>query len=580
MNRLKNLFLMLALLLLGFTTAHAGVSFTISVGSGGYYQPVGDYDYLPYGYQTQTGQLPPRINFYDMMGQYGAWVSVDPFGQVWKPYASNDWRPYTYGHWISTQQYGQMWEGYEPWAWAGYHYGNWIFTPNYGWVWIPGYDWHSGRVTWARSYGSIGWMPSPPAGYDYSRGYLSNVGPDNQFGYSDSDFGNDYGYGNFNQGGPYNDPRYRNMYYNPGYNNVVVNLWIFVDNAHYGYDNYADYSLGSDYTRHVFDQRMVRISNQQVDRSVLERIVGQKLQDTAVEVKELQTNKRTIKVVVPTGTQDVDRIRKNSTVVVRNIIAPGFASKQKSFKGQDSKNQAAIGKLFHQEYVSPKIENLTSEQIANQARDASLNREKNRVKRDQVEKDKIDKVQKESKVREIQNQPGEPQKSQQDTQSELQKSNQKQKDAQNQKEQEARMKGEEARQQQLDVQKQKDHDAANQAGKQQQHDAQVQNEIRIQKEQAAQQQRDLAKQADIEQEARLQREATKQKHQDELDAAQNADHGNDTVEGTQTQESDQLDSQKKSDQASPQDSKDKKTKSKHKSKDKKPEDQPPTKEGL
>lgn len=389
-----------ALLLLGFATVQAGVSFTISLGSGDYYQPVGDYDYLPYAYQTDPGYAPPRINFYDMMSQYGFWVSVAPFGQVWKPYASNDWRPYTYGHWISTQQYGQMWEGYEPWAWAGYHYGNWIYARNYGWVWIPGYDWHPGRVTWARSYDSIGWMPSPPDGYDYSRGYLSNVGPTNQFGYNDNDFGTDYGAGNFGYGGPYYDPRFRDMYYNPSYNNISFNLWIFINNGQYGRDNYADYALGSDYTRYVFDRRLVRISNRQIDRAVMERIVGQTIRETPVQVRQLQTDKRSIRVVVPAGTEDANRIRTHSRVVVRDIIAPGFAEKQKGFKGQDSRNKEAVTRIFQQENVPPKTETLSTEQIMKQAREASQNRQLSRKKIEQTEKEKLIRIEKEGKVQE------------------------------------------------------------------------------------------------------------------------------------------------------------------------------------
>lgn len=516
MSTVKNIVLILALLLLGFATAQAGVTFSLNLGSGDYYQPVGDYDYLPYAYQTDPGYAAPRVNFYDMMSQYGVWVSVAPFGQVWKPYASNDWRPYTYGHWVSTQQYGQMWEGYEPWAWAGYHYGNWIYDRNYGWVWIPGYDWHPGRVTWARSYGSIGWMPTPPSGYDYSRGYLSNVGPDNQFGYNDNNFGGDYGYGNYNQGGPYNDPRYRDMYYNPGYNNVVINLWIFVDNAHYGYDNYADYSLGSGYTRQVFDQRMVRISNRQIDRSSLQRIVGQNIRETQVVVRELQTNKQAIRVVVPTGSDDVDRIRKNSKTVVRDIIAPGFAEKQKPFKGQDSRNKEAVAKIFHQENVAPKVETLTSEQIAKQASEASRNREQNRIKREQAEKGKLDQIQKESKAQGATNEPGQGQKAKPGVNPEVQKENQKQK------QHDAQVQSDAAKQKQLDAQKQKQHDA------------------------------------------QAQSDAAKQKQLEDVNAAQKPAHGKDAVEPAQTQT-----------QASPQDSKDKKSKSKAKPKPKPPEDQKP-----
>jgi len=327
-------------------------------------------------------------------------VSVSPFGQVWKPYASQDWRPYTNGHWISNQQYGQMWEGYEPWAWAGYHYGNWIYTRNYGWVWIPGNEWHSGRVSWARSHDSLGWMPSPPNGYDYSRGYLSNVGSYNQFAYNDNDFGVQFGIGNFGYGGPYYDPRYRNMYYNPSYNNISFNLWIFINNAHYGYDNYAYYSLGPDYTRYVFDRRLVRITNRQIDRAILERLVGQRIRETQVEVRQLQTDKQTIRVIVPTGSNTLETVRKNSKEVVREIIAPGFAEKQKAFKGQNSKNKEVVTRIFHQENVAPKVETLSSEQIINQAREASQKREQNRKKIEQAEKEKLERIEKEGKIKE------------------------------------------------------------------------------------------------------------------------------------------------------------------------------------
>jgi Family of unknown function (DUF6600) len=335
-----------------------------------------------------------------MMSQYGIWVTVAPFGRVWKPYASNDWRPYSYGHWIYTQQYGQMWEGYEPWAWAGYHYGNWIFDRNYGWVWIPGYDWHPGRVTWARSYGSIGWMPAPPMGYDYSRGYLSNVGPDNQFAYNDDDFGVEYGVGDFRYSGPYYNPRYRDMYYNPSYNQININLWVFIDNDHYGYDNYADYYLGRDYTRRAFERRMVRISNRPIDRPVLERLIGRRLNDTQVQIRQFQTDKQTIRVVVPIGSNDIERMRKNSRVVVRDIIAPGFAEKHQQFKGQNSRNKEVVSRIFHQENVKPRIETLTTEQINNQAGKARQNRELIRKKIEQVQQEKLIRIEKEGKVQE------------------------------------------------------------------------------------------------------------------------------------------------------------------------------------
>ena len=153
--------LLVAFLLLG-VMAFAKISFRITIGSGDYYHPVGDYDYLPYAFPMKPELPAPRIDFHDLMGQYGTWVTVEPFGEAWKPYAAAEWRPYTFGHWLKTEEYGPMWEGYEPWAWVGYHYGNWILDRGYGWVWLPGYEWHPGRVTWARSFDAIGWVPTPP----------------------------------------------------------------------------------------------------------------------------------------------------------------------------------------------------------------------------------------------------------------------------------------------------------------------------------------------------------------------------------------------------------------------------------
>ena len=544
MSKLRNITLILALLLLGFTTVNAGVAFSVGLGSNDYYQPVGDYDYLPYAYQTNQGYASPRINFHDMMGQYGFWVSVAPFGQVWRPYASSDWRPYTYGHWISTQQHGQMWEGYEPWAWAGYHYGNWIYARNYGWVWIPGYDWHPGRVTYARSYDSIGWMPSPPNGYDYSRGYLSNVGPTNQFAYNDNDFGMEFGNGNFGYGGPYYDSRYRNMYYNPSYNNINFNLWIFINNAHYGYDNYANYSLGQDYTRYVFDRRLVRITNRPIDRSILERIVKQKIRETPVEVRELKTDKRTIKVVVPTGSDDVNRIRKHSKEVVRDIIAPGFAENKKSFKGQNSKNKEVVTRIFHQENVQPKVETRSSEQIINQAREAKQNREQSRVKREQAEKVKLERIEKEGKLQE-------PKKGNTTGTTDLKGGHP---------ENGSKLQKEDKVQKQIDAAKQKQNDAVRQqqidAAKQRQNDDLRQQQIDAGKKK----QSDVAKQK--------QSDAVKQTQSDIMNQKRNDDVLLEKDKTDSPQDSNLKDKKEQPDKNSQQKSKDKKSTAKTKDKDK------------
>lgn len=398
MKTLKITFVLaLALLFWSFTPAGASVSF--SLGTDNFYVSVGDYDYLPYAYETVPGFAPARISFYSVLGDYGEWVPVGPFGQCWRPYASFGWRPYVYGHWIYTQ-YGPMWEGYEPWAWIGYHYGSWIFTANLGWVWVPGYEWHPGRVAWAHSYDTIGWMPLPPDGYDYHNGALAYAGPNSQFSYRDDDFAAEVDTGSFSYGGPYYDPRYRPLYYNPAYMNINVNFWVFIDNNNFTADNYADVSLGPDYTRYVFDRKLIRVTNQGIDRPVLEKMIRQPVQEVPVDVKSLDTDKQRIRVVVPKSETEIEKVRKHGSEVVKEVIAPSFAEKQKPFKGTGSKNRDVVTKIFHQENVSPRTETLTSDQVVNRGIEVKKYHEQQRTQRVEAAKTKVDTVEKEGRIRE------------------------------------------------------------------------------------------------------------------------------------------------------------------------------------
>ncbi|MCI0606567.1 hypothetical protein L0156_26585 [bacterium] len=216
-------------------------------------------------------------------------------------------------------------------AWAGYHYGNWVYAQQFGWVWIPGHEWHPGRVAWAQGYNSIGWSPMPPSGYDYSRGYLSQVGPVNQFTYYDDDFSIGFGFGgnDYSYGGPYYDPRYRNMYYNQSYLGTIASI-PFIEPNHFGYDNYADYYYGGDYARYLFDRRLVRISTRPVERVVLERIVRQPIQVRQVRTNEVEIDGRRVRVVAVEGEEE--KIRKNANQVIRETIAPAFAEKAKHLR--------------------------------------------------------------------------------------------------------------------------------------------------------------------------------------------------------------------------------------------------------
>ena len=383
----KMMILVLTVVLLGAGFADqtsADTGFSLSVGTDDFYLSVGNYDYYSYGlpYYNRT----PRISFYNVMGDYGTWVSLSPFGRVWRPHVRSTWRPYVNGHWTYTR-YGPTWVGYEPWAWAGYHYGNWIWSSRYGWVWIPGYDWHPGRVIWSHGYDTIGWMPAPPTGYDYSSGYLGYRGSHGQFDYYDDDFGyyddNDYYYRDRNR---YN-PGYSNPFYGSGYRNIVVNLWVFIDVNHYRHHNYADYYLDSDYTRTMFDRRAVRISSRPIQRQTLERIVKHKVQEASVQEREIESDNRRVKVVVPAGEEE--NIRRNANRVVKKEIAPAFAEKRQNFKGAQSANAPVVNKVFKQENKQPKVKKQTVAEVLREIDNENAQVERQRKNRIREKTDKV-----------------------------------------------------------------------------------------------------------------------------------------------------------------------------------------------
>lgn len=397
MNKTRKIALLFAMMVFGFCVY--GQAISITVGTGDYYSNVGDYDYLPYSYNSYPGQQMGQMSFQATMGQYGTWASMQPFGQVWRPYVGNDWRPYTDGHWSYTQ-YGPTWVGYEPWAWAGYHYGNWAFSQQMGWVWVPGYEWHPGRVAWSQGYNSIGWMPMPPAGYDYSRGYLGYAGPQNQFTYYDDDFsigvgfgGNDYYYG-----GPYYDPRYRNMYYNNSFLNLVGTLFTFIDPNNFGRDNYNDYYYGGDYARYLFDRRLIRISSRPIDRVFIERVTRQPVQVRQVRTNQIQVDGRPVRIVAVEGEQE--SIRKNANRTVREVIAPAFAEKGKEFKGEKARNRAGVKKALNLEGSQERVETITSDEIVRQARQKNQQKEQQRAQIRESKRQEVAQVERQGKFKE------------------------------------------------------------------------------------------------------------------------------------------------------------------------------------
>ncbi len=105
---------------------------------------------------------PPRRSF-AMLDEYGDWLDVPQYGEIWRPHVMSGWEPYVYGHWRWTDR-GWLWVSYEPFGWVVYHYGSWVAEPQLGWVWVPGYDWYPADVRWV-DYGEyVAWAPAPPPG--------------------------------------------------------------------------------------------------------------------------------------------------------------------------------------------------------------------------------------------------------------------------------------------------------------------------------------------------------------------------------------------------------------------------------
>jgi hypothetical protein len=114
--------------------------------------------------------------FQEGLAPYGEWVTVGPYGRVWRPLrVAAGWRPYYYGRWEWTDE-GWLWVSDEPWGWAAYHYGRWAYDGSYGWIWIPGYQWAPAWVTWRYSPEYIGWAPLGPGFSVYVTNYPAVYG--------------------------------------------------------------------------------------------------------------------------------------------------------------------------------------------------------------------------------------------------------------------------------------------------------------------------------------------------------------------------------------------------------------------
>ena len=117
--------------------------------------------------QMANNYLPDEINDFEYeLNEYGDWVYVPPYGNVWVPGGVDPyWRPYHYGRWTWLSLSGWTWIPYQPWGWVTSHYGRWHWNLRYGWYWIPMNVWGPGWVSWYWGHDYWGWAPLSYYGY-------------------------------------------------------------------------------------------------------------------------------------------------------------------------------------------------------------------------------------------------------------------------------------------------------------------------------------------------------------------------------------------------------------------------------
>ena len=200
-------------------------------------------------------------NFQSQLAPYGTWSNHARWGDVWRPRADRDFRPYYNGHWEDTREYGWLWVSDDRWGDVPYHYGRWVSDPREGWLWVPGYVWAPSWVVWREGGGNIGWFPMPPGDNYYGDGaYRDNFA--NQYGYRD--------------------------WYGPSFgNDQFLSLWIFVGQDHFRDRNFRNYAVpqrdyGTFFSQTTNTTNYVTINNYVVNRSVdrdrLERATNQRIE--------------------------------------------------------------------------------------------------------------------------------------------------------------------------------------------------------------------------------------------------------------------------------------------------------------
>ena len=121
--------------------------------------------------------VPSGVYGAEDLDNYGNWVNVPDYGNVWQPTVGPDWGPYHAGRWVWEDWYGWTWVSYDPWGWAPYHYGRWFHHDRFGWCWYPGvigvrhywspalvgfFGFGGGGFGFGFGFGNVGWVPLAP----------------------------------------------------------------------------------------------------------------------------------------------------------------------------------------------------------------------------------------------------------------------------------------------------------------------------------------------------------------------------------------------------------------------------------
>lgn len=230
------------------------------------------------------GTAQDAYNLADLNG-YGEWVSINNYGNVWHPYAVNDWMPFDNGHWVYANA-NWTWISYEPFGWIVYHYGYWYDDPFYGWVWMPSDGiWSPANVMWTNYGDYIGWAPLAPRGVVYGHPWGTN----------------------------------QNLY------------WHVVRTTDFTRDNIRDYRVMNP-IRNENDGR--EVINKAPDRQFVERSIGRPVPEVTMNRQTIKLPERQIqKMNLPQ--QENKRVEQNSPRVRKEVIV----SREEFHKREGERNQ-------------------------------------------------------------------------------------------------------------------------------------------------------------------------------------------------------------------------------------------------